>query len=363
VPRAFFGTLRVMRNCFLLAVACLSLTAFGAERNINFGDYPLDQTPSNFVTTVGGRGKPGDWKIIEEDTPSAMPARNPNAPAVAKHAVVAQLARYAVDDHFPILVLNDDTFNDFTFTTRFKIVGGAIAEMAGIVFRYQDEKNYYVLMASALDNRFWFFKVVKGVRSGLIGPKVDIRENEWHDMTVQCEGNHIHCLLDGKEIIPMATDNSFSSGKVGFWTKSDSVSYFADAKLTYMPRETLAQSIVSDTLKKFPKLEGLKLFATRPGGAGPVVIAGKDDKDINQPGGQVERDVIQNGKSYFGKDKKAGTVILTVPLRDRNGEAIAAVVFVMKSFPGETQDTAALKGQTMMKTMEPRVTSLEDLLQ
>ena len=352
-----------MRHFVLLAAALFALTTFGAEREINFGGYPVDQTPSNFLSVVGGRGKPGEWKVIEEETTSAMPARNPNAPAKAQHAVVAQLARYAVDDHFPILVLNDDSFNDFTFTTRFKIVGGAVAQMAGIVFRYQDEKNYYVLMASASDNHFWFFKVVNGIRGTLIGPQVDIPKNEWHAMTVRCDGNHIHCLLDGKEIIPMATDNSFSSGKVGFWTKSDSVSYFTDAKLTYTPRETLAQSLVTDTVQKFSKLEGLKIFATRPGGSGPVVIASMNDKDIGQPGGDVERDVIQNGKSYFGKDKKAGTVTLTAPLRDRNGDAIAAVVFVMKTFPGETQDTAALKSQTMIKTMQPRVTSLEDLLQ
>jgi hypothetical protein len=346
-----------------LAAACLTTAAFGAERDFNFGEYPVGETPSNFLSTVTGEGQPGSWKIILDETPSAMPARDPKAPAVTERAVLAQLSRSAVDAHFPVLVLNDDTFNDFTFSTRFKIVGGAMAEMAGVVFRYQDEKNYYVLMASALDNRFWFFKIVNGIRSKLIGPPIDIPKNEWHGITVQCEGNHIHCQLDGKEIIPMITDTSFSGGKVGFWTKSDSVSYFADAKLEFTPRETLAQSLVSDTLKKFSKLEDLKIFAVPPGGHEPQVVAGKDEKDIHQPGGDAERDVIHNGKSYFGRNKKRGTVVVTVPLRDRNGEPIAAVVFEMKSFPGEMEDTAALKAQAMMKTMQPRVTSLEDLLQ
>jgi hypothetical protein len=353
----------VMRLCILLA-AMLALTAVGAEREFNFGQYAIDQTPSNFLSTVSGKGKPGEWKVVLDQARSAMPARDANAPAMTQHAVVAQLARYAVDDHFPLLVFKDDTFNDFTFTTRFKISGGAMAQMGGIVFRYQDEKNYYVLMASVLDKHFWFFKIVNGVRSDkLIGPAIEIAKDEWREMSVKCEGNHIHCLLDGKEIIPMITDSSFSVGKIGFWTKSDSVSYFADAKLVYTPRETLAQSLVSDTVKKFPKLVGLKIFAVRPGASDPVVVAGKDEKDINQAGGDAVRDVIHNGKTYFGKDKKAGTVSTTVPLRDRNGEAIAAVVFVMNSFPGETEDTAAIKAQGMIKTMQPRVTSLEDLLQ
>ena len=352
-----------MRTFVILTAVLLAWPTLATERSLNFGDYPLDQTPSNFLSTVAGRGKPGDWKIILDEAPSAMPSRNPNAPSMTKRSVLAQLDRDAINEHFPILLLNEDTFDDFTFTTRFKIVGGAMAEMAGIVFRYQDPKNYYVLMASALDNRFWFFKVVDGQRGKLFGPQVEISRDQWHELSVQCEGNHIHCLLDGKELIPMLTDSSFTTGKIGFWTKSDSVSYFTDARITYTPRETGAQAIVHDALVKFPKLVGLKIFATRPGASGPVVIAGNDEKQINQPAGDIERDVIAHGKSYYGKNKKAGTVTLTVPLRDRNGEPIAAAAITMKTFPGETQDTAALRSQTVVQTMQPRISSLDDLIQ
>ena len=342
----------------------LSLTALGTERDFGFSECPIDTTPSNFVSAVTGEGQPGNWKIVLDETPSAMPSRDPNAPALTKQAVLGQVSGMPINNYFPLLVYAGDSFDDFTFTTRFKIVGGGMAEMAGIVFRYQDPKNYYVLMASVLDQHFWFFKMVNGVRSDrLIGPHVDIAKGAWHQMSVHCEGNHINCLFDGKQIIPMITDNSFSSGKVGFWTKSDSVSYFTDPKLVYTPRKTLAQNMVSDTLKEFSKLEDMKIFAVRPGGSGPVVVASKDEKDLNAPGKDVQRDVIHNGKSYFGKDRKDGTVTLTMPLRDRNGDPIAAVVLVMKSFPGETEDTAALKAKSIMKTIEPRATSLDDLLQ
>src|SRR5262249_40877091 len=140
-----------MRTCIFLAGLLLALPALAAERHLNFGEYPLDQTPSNFVSTVGGKGKPGNWKVMLDSVPSAMPTRNTNAPLMTQHAVVAQLAGFPVNEHFPILVLNDETYDDFKFTTRFKVVGGVMGQMAGIVFRYQDEKNYYVLMASVLD--------------------------------------------------------------------------------------------------------------------------------------------------------------------------------------------------------------------
>jgi hypothetical protein len=351
-----------MRYCFLLA-ALLAWTASGAERVFNFGEYSFDQTPSNFVSAVTGRGGLGDWKVMLDEAPSLMPARDTNAPAMTQHAVLAQLDRYRVDQHFPVIVCNDDKFDDFTFSTRFKIVSGGVAQMGGIVFRYQNPTNYYVLVASVLDKHFWFFKIVNGVRSDrLIGPAIEISKNEWHEMSVKCEGNHINCLFDGKQIIPMMTDDSFMSGKVGFWTKSDSVVYFTDSKVDFTPRDILAQALVSDTVQEYSRVLDMKIFAIRPGDTNVVVVASKDPKDLRQRGGKVETDVVHNGKSYYGRDKKAGTVTVTAPLRDRNGDVIAAVVFVMKAFPGETEDTALVKSQTMIKKLEPRVTSLDDLL-
>lgn len=351
-----------MRYCFLVA-AFLAWTASGAEYVFNFGEYSFDQSPSNFLSAVTGRGEPGDWKVMLDEAPSLMPARDTNAPAMTQHAVLAQLARYAVDQHFPVLVYDDNKFDDFTFSTRMKIVSGGLAQMGGIVFRYQNPTNYYVLVASVLDKHFWFFKIVNGVRSDrLIGPAIQISKNEWHEMSVKCEGNHINCLFDGKQIIPMMTDDSFMSGKLGFWTKSDSVVYFTDAKVDFTPREILAQTLVSDMIQEYSRVLNIKIFAVRPGDTNVAVVASKDPKDLHQRGGKVEADVVHNGKSYFGRDKKAGTVTVTAPLRDRNGDSIAAVVFVMKTFPGETEDTALLKSQMMIKKLESRVTSLDDLL-
>jgi len=350
-----------MRYFLFWAAALLALPAFAAERVFDFSQFPLEETLTNLHSTVGGKGKPGDWRMILEDAPSLLAPLTPGAPTGAKRAVLAQTARDPRNDHFPIVLLDDQNYGDFTFTARFKIAGGAAAQMAGIVFRYQDERNYYVLTASALDSRFWFFKVADGQRGPLFGPELKIAKNEWHEMSVQCEGNHIHCLLDGKEIIPMLTDNSFGNGQIGLWTKSDSVSYFTDAKITYSPRGILAQELVEDAMKKYKKVLGLKIFAVRAGGKGPVVIASHDEHDLGHPGTAAEEDIIAHGKSYYGRDRDSQTI--TAPLRDRNGEPIAAVCVVLKSFPGETQDTAVARATPIVKEMQLRVQTLDELLQ
>src|SRR5438477_8571034 len=171
--------------------------------------------------------------------------------------------------------------------------------MAGLAIRIQDEKNYYYVRASALGNTFNLFKIVDGMRSAPIGVKVEISKGIWHEMAVECKGSQIRAWLDGKELFPALGDQSFNEGKVGFWTKSDSVSYFTDLKLIYRPKVTLAQSLVRDALQKYPRLLGLKIFAACTNLASAQVIASSEAKEVGNPARIVELDVISHSAIYY----------------------------------------------------------------
>ncbi len=58
------------------------------------------------------------------------------------------------------------------------------------------------------------------------------------------------------------TDNTFNDGKIALWTKSDSVSYFTDLKLSYTARETLARILVRDALQRYPRLLGIRIISS-----------------------------------------------------------------------------------------------------
>src|SRR6202040_4145266 len=211
-----------MRRKLFWLLAFLALPASAAELKIDFGDFPLDPAPPGFRSTVTGQGQPGDWKIIMDDVPPLLAPLTPDATAVAKRAVLAQLAQDPTDEHFPLLIYEGEIFGDFKLTTRFKTVSGVREQMAGIAFRIQDETNYYVLRASSLGNNCRFYKVVKGVRGNPFGPAVRLPAGIWHELGIECKGNQIDLQLDGKALIPTLNDDSFSRGKIGFWTKSDS---------------------------------------------------------------------------------------------------------------------------------------------
>jgi hypothetical protein len=300
--------------------------------------------------------------VIEEDVPSLLPPLTAQtAPSHARHSVLAQVAQDPTDEHFPLLVYDEQTFGDFTLTTRFKIVSGIAEQMAGLAFRVQNESNYYVVRASSLDGTFRFYKVRDGRREPLVGPKVPIPLGSWQELSVDCQGNQIRCRLNGQEVISVKDNNTpFTRGKIAFWTKSDSVSYFTDTRIVYVPFETSAQKIVKEMLQHYPRLLGLKIYVPGKEAGRTRVIASGNEEDLGQAGAKTEQEVIGRGETYYGKEKDEISVIM--PLRDRNGDAMAAVRVVMKSFPGQTEENAIIRAAPIVKEIQTRARALDDLL-
>ncbi|HEX3800712.1 MAG TPA: family 16 glycoside hydrolase [Verrucomicrobiae bacterium] len=343
-----------------LVALLLAAPLWAAEQSFNFSDMPTNLPPTNCTSIVGGEGKPGNWKVVLDEVPLPIAPINPGAPKTGSQAVVGQFAWEATDEHFPMLVLGKDTYANFTFTTRFKIVDGLTEQMAGVAFRLQDERNYYYVRASALGNTFYFYTVTKGVRSNPIGNQMTIEKGVWHTLSIQCEGAKIRILLDGKEALPELTDPTYSSGKIALWTKSDSISYFTDMRVNYTPREPFAQSMVRDAMKEFStKLLGLQIVAVPPDAKDARMIASTDEKEIGKPGEATDLDVINKNVNYYLRDK--GAVYVTMPLRDRNGDTVAAVRFAMKTFPGQTEDNALERATPILKALQLRASSVDKL--
>jgi Domain of Unknown Function (DUF1080) len=349
-----------MQKILCWTVALWSFGLLGAEKTFEFSELSEGKIPPGFRSSLTGKGNLGDWQIILDEEAPLMPLISPQAKTVTKHPVLAQLSRQRIDDHYPLMIYDGETYADFKLTARFKLVDGTDEQMAGLAFRIQDEKNYYYVRASALGKSFYFFKFVDGELIGPIGSKVEILKGVWQEMSVECRGSQITCALNGREVIPQMHQDTFAKGKIGFWTKSDSVSYFADARITYKPMEVPAQAIVRDVLKKYPRLLALKVYGrgTEPGST--QILASNLVAENGQPGSKTEREVIANAETWYGKEKDSVSVIM--PLHDRNGEPIAAVRVVMKTFKGQTEENAIIRATPIVKEIQSRVSSMDDLV-
>ncbi len=353
-----------MRKILLGLCLALAVSAPGAEIKIAFSDFTAGQSPTNFHNALAGAGQPGDWKIVTDESPSAFAPLMPQTASTARavrRPVLAQLSQDPADEHFPMFIYDGQTFKNFKLTAPFKIISGTAEQMAGVVFRFQNASNFYVVRVSALGRNLRFYKVVNGIRSDPIGPALDIATNTWHTLAVQCLGDQITCWLDDKPAMPTLNDSSFSAGKIGFWTMSDAVSYFGDTTIDYTPMVPAAQALVNGIMKKYPRILGLRIYTSDDKGQ-MRILAGKSQTEIGQPGTDAEKNAMATGAIYYGHEK--GTVVVDMPLNDRNGDAIATVQVKLKSYSlAETQDMVLDRVRIIINAMQAQVLSKEDLMQ
>jgi hypothetical protein len=192
----------------------------GKQFTYTFDSDTAGQLPANFHSAKTGGGAQEKWEVTAD----------PAAPS--KPNVVAQTSTDQTDYRFPLLISDEGSFQDLDVTVRFKAVSGNIDRAGGLVFRLKDPNNYYIVRANALENNYRLYHVVNGRRSQFAGAKLKVTSGEWHELRVEAVGNKFTCYYDGNKKIE-ATDDTFKgAGKIGLWTKADSVTYFDDLKVT-----------------------------------------------------------------------------------------------------------------------------------
>jgi hypothetical protein len=185
------------------------------EVHVNFEDWPVGgPPPSPFETGLTGKGRPVRWALLED--PDA-----PDGPTV-----LAETSGDTTSDRFPLAILKDFEARDVEVRVRFKPIAGEVDQAAGLMVRVRDADNYYIARANALEGNVRLYKVVDGERRQFAGADVEVPRGTWQELGLTVEGDRFAVALDGKELF-RATDQTFAgTGRVGLWTKADSVTHF-----------------------------------------------------------------------------------------------------------------------------------------
>jgi len=218
-----------MRNTTILVIAAiLTLGLFAraeppSAKTWNFDKDPADTPPAGWSFGRTGKGAQGKWVIkIEKDAPSGP-------------HVLAQTDTDDTDYRFPVAVANEPSLKDLRLSVKCKPVSGNVDQACGIVFRYRDENNYYITRANALENNVRLYYVKNGSRKQFASWSGKVTSGLWHDFRVEAQGDHFQVFWDGKKVMD-AKDGTFTEpGKVGLWTKADSVTYFDDLTASPLP--------------------------------------------------------------------------------------------------------------------------------
>lgn len=206
------------RPVFLLTILCVTFLAAvtAASLKKDFETDAVGAPPAAFILARTGSGQEGQWIIRLE-----------NGVGTPNHVLVQESAD-KTDDRFPLAVLKDGLYKNVTLSVRARPLAGQVDQAFGLVWRYRDPNNYYVTRCNALEDNCMIYHVVNGRRVSFMNQKVKIATSRWHTLKVEAVGDRFVVSCDDKVVLDARDETFKDAGKVGLWTKADSVVEFDD---------------------------------------------------------------------------------------------------------------------------------------
>jgi hypothetical protein len=210
-----------MANVLVLVLFGATMLVYGATRKVDFSDDTVGQPPKGFeFGHTAKAGAPGKW-VIQAEGPNKY---------------LVQTDADSTRARFPVAVMTDLTTADVDASVRFRPVSGRVDQAAGLVWRYQNENNYYIVRANALEDNLVLYKVENGKRTDLAvkgegrtyGKKADVPAGQWSTLRVVATGPRFEVHFNGTKLYEVEDATFKQAGKVGVWTKADSVTQFDD---------------------------------------------------------------------------------------------------------------------------------------
>jgi hypothetical protein len=182
----------------------------------SFDADAVEVAPAGFDFSRTGDGSFGRWLVRADATA-------PSAPNV-----LVQLDDDDTSFRFPVAVATAPVLRDARVQVRCKMISGRVDQACGLVLRYRDENNYYITRANTLENNIRLYYVRGGKREQLASWSGKVTANTWHDYRFEARGDHIEVFWNGQRVLDHHDGTFPDAGRVGVWTKADSVTYFDD---------------------------------------------------------------------------------------------------------------------------------------
>jgi predicted peroxiredoxin len=187
------------------------MTGMALAQSVNFDDLKTGAPPPGWTATKTGKGDPR-WEVVADNSA-------PSKPNVLKQSGEAA---------YPLCIKADTSLKDGFVQVKFKPLAGKKDQAGGVIWRCSDADNYYIARANALEDNVTIYHTIKGRRVSFKNVNERVASGAWHTLRVDFQGNKFTVTFDGKKVIEAADDSFSEAGKVGLWTKADSVTLFDD---------------------------------------------------------------------------------------------------------------------------------------
>jgi hypothetical protein len=201
------------------AIPVVGFSLDSATRAWTFDDGTPESLPSEFQVGTLFDGRPaGEWKILET--------------GMANHGkhVLGQLMGKGAEHAYKIVLIQGTTATNLDLRVSFLPISGKADMGGGLIWRAADDRNYYLARANPLEQNIRVYRVENGIRHLLQNFNQTINLKQWHTLRITHQGCRVKIFYDDKQTIDLCED-TFHTGLIGLWTKSDAVTYFDDLQL------------------------------------------------------------------------------------------------------------------------------------
>jgi hypothetical protein len=203
-----------------MLAACVVAPAFAVD-SVGLGGNRIGVPPEDFDFGITGQGQPGQWSVVRDVT--------------AIHGVaIEQSNTDPTENRFPLAIYKPLSLKNLAATIRLKLINGTM-QTAGIAFRFVNADNYYVVSASALEERIDLFRVLAGKMERIGGTEAEVALNHWHKLGLVAQGDQFTVSLDNKWLFTVWDRTFLTDGRVGLWTEEDNVTRFDQLEIRALP--------------------------------------------------------------------------------------------------------------------------------
>ena len=177
--------------------------------------------PDGCVAAVSGLGGPAVWQVRIERL-------------LLDGKALVETSREAQPNRFPLCIADGPVAKNAKVELSFVMHDGGVARAAGIVLRFADPLDFYVVEADALAGSVRLLRIVNGERREIAGRVIGLVTGEKQTLGIKANDASFSVSLNGKVLFDTTDTGIAAPGRFGIWSRADSLTSFGDLFITIL---------------------------------------------------------------------------------------------------------------------------------
>jgi hypothetical protein len=177
--------------------------------------------PDGCTPAISGLGGPSQWQVRLERL-------------LLDGKALVEMSHEAEPNRFPLCIADRPLVKNAEVELTFVLHDGGITRAAGVVWRFIDPQDFYVVEADAVAGKVRLVRVVNGERRQIASGAATLVAGKPQTLRITAIDEIFAVSLDDKTLIETHDATITGPGRLGLWSKADSRTSFGDLFITIL---------------------------------------------------------------------------------------------------------------------------------